>query len=330
MTECTHIYTVSAGTGLAGISAALLGAREVMLTDLAYTLDNLRQNVDSALGQGLGDQSNVDSALPQPSSSSPPGTTGAASASAVVSVACLDWADPTTYRYPTRAPSAQPQIQAQTTQSPPPQNQQQQPPSPPPHQQPPPAPNEHQDDDSNQWDMIIGADVVWLEELIPLLVQVSSLIIIRSYYLQTPHTTLLMYPQHPSTPPLTTISFSLYHPFSSPPLVKQALVALAGPRTLLLLSHQKRSERSDAMLFELLNQHFSMELVPKYDISSQHPISTHPLKVLSQHTLFTYPLNTPSSPTLSTHPLNIHSQHTLATHPLDTHSQHTLSINTPT
>lgn len=45
------------------------------------------------------------------------------------------------------------------------------------------------------------------------------------------------------------------------PLLVQALAALCGPRTLLLLAHQKRSERTDALLFEGLSDHFVMEKV---------------------------------------------------------------------
>jgi Lysine methyltransferase len=62
-----------------------------------------------------------------------------------------------------------------------------------------------------QWDVVIGADVVWLEELVPLLVR--------------------------------------------------ALTALCGPDTLLLLAHQKRSERTDALLFEGLSRDFEIEKV---------------------------------------------------------------------
>jgi Lysine methyltransferase len=62
-----------------------------------------------------------------------------------------------------------------------------------------------------QWDVVIGADVVWLEELVPLLVR--------------------------------------------------ALTALCGPDTLLLLAHQKRSERTDDLLFEGLSRDFEIEKV---------------------------------------------------------------------
>jgi len=42
----------------------------------------------------------------------------------------------------------------------------------------------------------------------------------------------------------------------------QALAAHCGPRTTLLLAHQKRSERTDRLLFDLLAMHFTMQAVP--------------------------------------------------------------------
>jgi len=166
---------------LAGISAALLGAYEVLLTDLGYALDNLRSNVDAALGQGLEQPSHV-TERQLPSSTSSSSVAGSESA-ATVSVACLDWADASTYRFPTSPPQtpsllqllsqSQPQAENETQQSSSSSSSSSSPlPSLPHHQQQP-----HHDpqngNNGNQWDMIIGADVVWLEELIPLLVQVS-------------------------------------------------------------------------------------------------------------------------------------------------------------
>ena len=73
------------------------------------------------------------------------------------------------------------------------------------------ATGEDEDKKSHQWDLVVGADVVWLEELVP-------------------------------------------------PLVS-ALDALCGPHTELLLSHQKRSEHTDRLLFSSLEKFFLMEEV---------------------------------------------------------------------
>lgn len=43
--RCPLFHGVT-GTGLVGLSAAMLGAARVLLTDLPYTLDNLRGNVE--------------------------------------------------------------------------------------------------------------------------------------------------------------------------------------------------------------------------------------------------------------------------------------------
>lgn len=91
------VLELGAGTGLAGIAAAMLQASQVVLTDLEYSLKNLEINV----------QKNQESIM----------------SSSVVEIKVLDWTDPTTY----------------------------------------PSSNVH-------WDVVIGADIVWLDHLIPPLV----------------------------------------------------------------------------------------------------------------------------------------------------------------
>ena len=46
------------------------------------------------------------------------------------------------------------------------------------------------------------------------------------------------------------------------PLLVGALDRLCGPRTLLLLAHQKRSEITDYLLFSSLSNYFVIEEVP--------------------------------------------------------------------
>ena len=77
--------------------------------------------------------------------------------------------------------------------------------------------------DASEWDLVIGADVVWLEELVPLLTQ--------------------------------------------------ALRALCGSHTQLLLAHQKRSERTDALLFGSLDKYFVMEEVPHCEYHHSYQVS---------------------------------------------------------
>lgn len=87
-----RVLELGAGTGLTGIAAALLGADLVLLTDLSYTLNNLRRNVELH-HSSLSNRS-------------------------VVEVSELDWSRPETY-------------------------------------------------DARDFDVVLAADVVWVEELIP-------------------------------------------------------------------------------------------------------------------------------------------------------------------
>jgi predicted nicotinamide N-methyase len=116
------ILELGSGTGLLGISALCNGAAEVMLTDLAYTLDNLNNNI---IENSLNDL-NIHAAL-------------------------LDWSNSSTYPV-----------------------------------------------DKN-WDVIIAADVVWLEELVEPLVKTlrslsnSDTVIYISHQTRSRHTDDLLF-----------------------------------------------------------------------------------------------------------------------------------------
>eukprot|EP01039_Chlorochromonas_danica_P001678 gene1678-1832_t len=95
-----HVLEVGAGTGIAGMAAALLGASSVILTDLPYALSNLQSNIARTIDNNshLIDHNHLNSKM-------------------------LDWKDPNTY------------------------------------------PIDH------HWEVILGADVVWLEDLVHPLVE---------------------------------------------------------------------------------------------------------------------------------------------------------------
>ena len=125
-------------------------------------------------------------------------------------VSALDWADPTTYQFPRSLSEIKIDIDGVVSQD--------------------------RGEIEREWDVVIGADVVWLEELVPLLVQ--------------------------------------------------ALSSLCGPHTHLYLSHQMRSERTDALLFSSLDKYFNIEKVQSlyglhciFTICSGHPCCTHKITV---------------------------------------------------
>ncbi|KAF1318257.1 putative n2,n2-dimethylguanosine trna methyltransferase, partial [Globisporangium splendens] len=122
-----QIVEVGAGTGLVGLSVALLGAKHVVLTDLEYTMENLKRNVAETLanvGRGGDDE----------------GTDAATEAIGEVTTQVLDWFDP-----PTSVGSV---------------------------------------------DFVLASDVVWVEELIPPLVQTFDVLLRSS---QVPTTVLMSY-----------------------------------------------------------------------------------------------------------------------------------------
>jgi predicted nicotinamide N-methyase len=114
-----NVLELGAGTGVAGIAAGLLGARSVLLTDLEYTLDNLRRNADDNFAQ-------MAPLAPMTSPSSVTSSKDQQPVNFAYRVAALDWADSSTY--PNVSGVRQP------------------------------------------FDVILGADIVWLEHLVPLLV----------------------------------------------------------------------------------------------------------------------------------------------------------------
>lgn len=118
-----RVLEVGSGTGVSGLAAAYLGASLSVLTDLAYTLDNLSANVDlnyPAPRDGTVEQLN--------------GASCSRSNSRPV-VHALDWADSSSYVTPSHF-----------------------------------AGTGVENGLDDVWDVILGADVVWLEELVEPLV----------------------------------------------------------------------------------------------------------------------------------------------------------------
>ena len=142
---------VGSGTGVSGLAAAYLGAVLSVLTDLPYTLVNLKTNVAVNYDKHESVEevkcSSGDSAVKAAADRNKP------------IVRALDWTDASTYFFPV-------DIEQSTA-----------------HQG-------HKDGsmavgDDNSWDVIIGADVVWLEELVePLITTLRALC--------SPRTTLLL------------------------------------------------------------------------------------------------------------------------------------------
>ena len=179
--ENKRIIELGAGTGVVGISTALLGAKEVVVTDMAYTLNNLRNNVklnfptySNISNNSSSCSSSADSASTcyyidsevditdqnttsnnttvntsvheggpelSPFFSHPPHT---------ISVAELEWGKPSTYIYPTTGAEQPVRCLRSGTAA----------------DVAPPKINSITD---NTWDIVIGADIVWLEHLVPLL-----------------------------------------------------------------------------------------------------------------------------------------------------------------
>jgi len=100
LVEGRSVLELGAGTGVSGLAAALCGAREVLLTDLDYSLPQLRANTEATLNNS---------------------TSNSGKGWGAVNVRLLDWSDATTYP-------------------------------------------------SETWDVVLAADVAWLDHLVEPLV----------------------------------------------------------------------------------------------------------------------------------------------------------------
>jgi predicted nicotinamide N-methyase len=144
------VLELGAGTGLSGIATAVLGASRVLLTDLEYTVENLRRNIDLNAAVITASKQHEDIEVYE--------TNGAAIASYSsnnIDVAVLDWANKSTYSLGPHDVRTSSIIDNNSNI------------------------NEDGDEGSSYgastsdrgWDLVIGADIVWLEELVPLLVR---------------------------------------------------------------------------------------------------------------------------------------------------------------
>ena len=123
-----NILEVGSGTGLTGLAAACLGSSLTVLTDLGYTLDNLKANVEFNFPINEADYSCETNVMKYPT----------------VRVHELDWSKASTYIKPA-------DLELNLVEA------------------------SHSNDagalnSKNEWDVILGADVVWLEELVEPLV----------------------------------------------------------------------------------------------------------------------------------------------------------------
>ena len=142
-----RVLELGSGTGLAGIAAAMLGAEVSVLTDLEYTMENLRLNIRNNLN-------------------------GTEAADRVYARA-LDWGDPKAYIFPKDIMSNCDSSSESTL-------------------------SESPSSRGENWDVILGADVVWVEELVPLLVQAltalsgTETVFLLSHQVTTPSSTAYM------------------------------------------------------------------------------------------------------------------------------------------
>jgi predicted nicotinamide N-methyase len=134
------VLELGAGTGVAGIACALLGADCVTLTDLDYALANLEINVEENLRLFKTENSPDPNTNPNPNSR------------VRVTVSLLDWFNPDTYRYPEgienkfdphRGNEEMKEVDVDSTEE---------------------GLIKYKTVD---WDVVIGADIVWLEQLVP-------------------------------------------------------------------------------------------------------------------------------------------------------------------